>query len=160
YPRSRSRRTRRRWWATHSFATSKVRAAPACAASGWTAACGPSRDRPPTRGSSGSATFALRSTRWSGGPLRLQRGSDLVGPRVEVRGEDEHHVEQIRELADRPFATFAAERARRLARLFHELRGDAVVARPEELGAKRAGRAIAPALRERRRELAQEPREV
>ena len=86
-----------------------------------------------TRGSSLSARSGRPSPRWGLAPLLLEARPDLVGLGLDVRREDEHHVEEIGQLADRSLASLAAQRRRGLARLLHELRRDRVGSGFEQL---------------------------
>src|SRR5512132_2938427 len=89
--------------------------------------------RCPTRAWRLSARSGRASPRGSLTPLLLKARPDLIRRRLDLRGENEHHVQQIGELADRPLSALAAQRGRGLARLLDELRRDRVRSGFEEL---------------------------
>src|SRR5712692_9052844 len=125
----------RRWSATVSSATCAARRPLASARSGSTAASGrrPTIRPYPTRGSRAWARSALGSPRWRLAALLLEARPDLVGQCLEVGRGDQHHVEQVGQLADRALAALAAQRGGRLAGLLDQLRGDRVGSSLEEL---------------------------
>src|SRR5258705_351376 len=69
-----------------------------------------------------SARSGLASTSGSLTPLLLEARPDLIRRRLDLGREDQHHVEEIGELADRPLAALAAQRRGGLARLLDQLR--------------------------------------
>src|SRR6185503_6233335 len=73
-----------------------------------------------------SVRSGLASTSGSLTPLLLEASPDLIGRRLDLCREDQHHVEQIGELADRPLVALAAQRGGRLTCFLDELRRDRV----------------------------------
>src|SRR4029077_594670 len=94
----------------------------------------PPRGRPCQTGASPRLkTCGRPSPQWGLAPLLLEARADLVRPEVEMGREDEHHVEEVRQLAERALAPFPLQRRSCLLRLLDQLRRNGRSATAEEL---------------------------